>query len=191
MEQANDSVATDTQETVDESGEVEQATPEYVTKEDFTALANDIASLKRSMKKAVKSSDGKETQKNQTDDVDLSQKLEKLVLKQAGIAKDSEIELARKLQAETGKDIEDLLDSKYFQTELEALRTDEANAEASSGVKGDKTGGSSSKQSAEYWIAKGDYPTREQVPDPKVRRAVRDAMVSKQKSGGGKFYNEV
>lgn len=177
-----------TEETTGE-GEGESSQEEVVTlkKGEYDKMLTDLGSLKRENKDLKKPKEPKETPQK-TDDSELSQKVEALSMQVAGITKDSEVELAKNLQKETGLPMDKLLSSKYFKSELEDLRTSEANAEASTGIKGDKTG-SSAKQSAEYWIAKGEYPTREQVPDAKVRTEIRKAMVAKEKGTSGKFYN--
>ena len=132
----------------------------------------------------------KETSKETKDDSELSDKFEMLSLQVAGITKDSEIELAKKLQEETGLPVDKLLNSKYFKSELEDLRTEETNSEATTGLKGDKQGSGETKQSAQYWIAKGEHPTREQVPDRKVRGEIRKALMDKEMgTGTGQFYN--
>jgi len=133
----------------------------------------------------------KETsKKTDTDNSELSDKFESLTLQVAEITKDSEIELVEKLQKDTGLPIDKLIKSKYFKSELEDLRISVANADATSGIKGDKSGSGNIKQSAEYWIAKGESPTREQVPDRKVRAEIRKAFVKKEGGGdGGQFYN--
>lgn len=144
--------------------------------------------LNRQTKKETKSK-SETPEKTKSDSSELANKVEALSLQVAGITKDSEVELARNLQSETGLPMDKLLNSKYFKTELEELRTQEKNDEATTGVKGDKSGSSNPKQSADYWIAKGEYPTREQVSDRKVRKEIRDAFVAKEKGTTGGFYN--
>lgn len=114
--------------------------------------------------------------------------LEKTYLRSAGITDEDEVSLAKRLKKETGKDLDELIDSKYFKTELEDLRDAKASIEATSGVEG---GGSESqaKNTPEYWKAKGVPPTREQVPDRKTRAKIARAMMSSAKSGS-KFYND-
>lgn len=114
--------------------------------------------------------------------------LQKTYLRAAGIVEEDEVELAKKLQKETGKELDTLIESKYFKTELEGLRDAKANIKATSGVKGGG-GESKVKNTPEYWIAKGTPPTTEQVPDRKTRATIARAMMDSAKSGK-KFYNE-
>jgi len=157
--------------------------------EELIGLKASYGSLKREMKDLKKSQEkSTETPTTNHNDSELSQKVEELSLRVAGITSDDEIKLAKDLQKETGMPIDKLIGSKYFTVELEALRTERANAEATTGVHGDKTG-NGGKQSAAYWIAKGEHPTREQVPDRKTRGEIREALMKKEKGSGGNFYN--
>lgn len=114
--------------------------------------------------------------------------LEKSYLRSADIVDEDEIELVKKLMKETGKDIDKLIESKYFKSELEELRTTKKNEKATSNVRGGK-GTTKATDNPEYWIAKGVPPTAEQVPDRKTRAKIARAMMASTKSGK-KFYNE-
>lgn len=100
-----------------------------------------------------------------------------------GIKEADERSLAKKLAKETGKDLETLLETTYFQTELKTLRENKAAANAT------PTGGKKSNNSAidtvEYWIAKGELPPASEVD---LRRAVVNARIKKE-SVSGVFYN--
>lgn len=193
MENTNDS-GVDTQETSTGEG-VE--TNSNSSSQDLSAVmakleefGSDIASLKRTAKKVTKTEKTETPTTNNIDSSELSQKVEQLSLQVAGITEQDEVKLAKDLQSETGMSIDKLLSSKYFKAELEDLRTSRANAEATTGVNGDQGGSKSAKDTAAYWIAKGEYPTREQVSDKSVRAEIRKAFVDKETGGGkGKFYN--
>jgi len=122
------------------------------------------------------------------DESALLQKFDKLALKTDGIVEEDEIELAHKLKEETGKEMEDLLKSKYFKAELETLREEKANTKATSDVRGGG-GEAKVKETPEYWIKKGGYPTADEVPDKKLRAKIARAMMKNTKSGK-KFYND-
>ena len=100
-----------------------------------------------------------------------------------GIKESDEKDLARKLSKETGKDLESLLDSTYFQLELKTLRetktTEQANPE------GSKRSNNSTSDSVEYWIAKGELPP---ASEQQLRRDVVNARIKKDDSSGT-FYN--
>jgi hypothetical protein len=159
--------------------------------EKLEQFGNDIASLKRTAKKVTKEPKAETPEKTETGNSDaLSEKVEALSMQVAGITESDEVAKAQELQAETGLPMDKLLKSNYFKSELADLRDAKANATASTGIKGDKNSGANVKQSAEYWIAKGESPTREQVPDRAVRAEIRKAFVAKEKgSAGGNFYN--
>jgi pyruvate/2-oxoglutarate dehydrogenase complex dihydrolipoamide acyltransferase (E2) component len=127
----------------------------------------------------------KEEKKEKSDDFGL---LQKTYLRAAGIVDDDEIELARRIQKETGMDWEKVPDSKYFKVELEDLKSEKANVKATSGVKG-AGGKSDAKNTPEYWVAKGVPPTREQVPDRKTRATIARAMMASTKSSK-MFYSD-
>lgn len=96
-----------------------------------------------------------------------------------GLKESDERALAKKLAKETGKDLETLLNTTYFQTELNALRT--ANATPT----GNRRSNNSSTDTVEYWIAKGDLPPASEV---ELRRKVVNARMKKEESRG-QFYN--
>lgn len=160
-----------------------------LSKAEYEKMNQDLGSLKRELKEFKKPKDSDKTPEK-TNNSDFSKDdVEDLLMQVSGITKDSETALAKKLQKETNLPLKQLLNSKYFKTELEDLRTSEANAEASTGIKGDKQNSQGAKGTAEYWVAKGEYPTREQVSDPKVRTEIRKALVAKEKGKTGGFYN--
>lgn len=123
-----------------------------------------------------------------TEDSALMERIDTLALKSEGIKDDDEIELAHKIKAETGKDMDEVLSLKYFKAELEALREDKANRQASSNVPSGGTTGSAKNTSA-YWDAKGTLPTREDVPDRATRMKIVHEMMGSSK-GSKKFYND-
>jgi hypothetical protein len=115
--------------------------------------------------------------------------VEKGYLRSADIVEADEIELAQTLQKETGKDLDILIESKYFKSELKELRDSKAISKATSGVEG---GGGDNKASntPEHWIAKGVPPTKEQVPDRKTRVKIARAMMKDASTSGKRFYND-
>lgn len=192
MEPQNDSTTVST-ETTEEKGA--ETTEKEKSSNDLSEVmakleefGNDIASLKRTAKKVTKTEKSDTPKKTDQDSSFSEEQVESLFFQVNQITKDSEKKLVRDLQSETGMTLPKLLESKYFKTELEELRTKEANVEATSDIKGDKSGGGG-KQSAQYWIAKGEYPSREQVPDRAVRGEIRKALAQKESGSTGGFYN--
>ncbi len=115
--------------------------------------------------------------------------LQKTYLRSAGVVEEDEIELAKSIQKKTGLDWDKLVDDDYFKTKLEGLRTSKANTIATSNIKGGQ-GGSNTKNTPEYWIAKGETPTREQVPDRATRVKIARTMMANARTSGKKFYND-
>lgn len=143
-------------------------------------------------KKSVQADDktSKKNESSSKSDEGLKGQVQRLALKVAGITKVSEIELAEKLQKETGKDWDTLLESKYFKTELDDLRSNEASEEASTGIKGNRGGGSSgARDTAEFYISRGTPPTPTEVPDRKTRTGIIRKFLSSQETSKT-FYNE-
>lgn len=118
----------------------------------------------------------------------LTQKLEKMALKTAGITHPDDVELAQKTAKKWGMDIDEVVEDADFKVKLERQQTERANTQATSGVKGG-AGEGQTKNSLEYWAGKGTPPTAKDVPDRAARLSIIRGMM---KSGNsrGKFYNE-
>jgi hypothetical protein len=127
---------------------------------------------------------GKETkavtvqeEKTEKKDFDLN---EKAFLKASGISA-SEFEFVKNLADETGKKVDDLVETKYFQAELKEFR--ESQAVKSATPRGTGRSGQSARDSVEYWIAKGELPPADQQ---ELRRKVVEARI-KNETSGSKF----
>ena len=90
-----------------------------------------------------------------------------------GIKGSKETELIQKVLSESGKTVEEVLESKYFQAELNELR--ELNKTDDALPKGSKRTGQSAQDTVDYWIAKGELPT-----DRKLRQDVVNARIAKE-----------
>lgn len=175
---------------VDESTIAEETTDEVkLTKAEYEELIGakaTVGSLKRELKDLRKPKE-EHTEKSSTEEFGL---LQKTYLRSAGIVDEDEVALAKKIKKEIGVEWDTLPDNKYFKMELDSLRTDKANAQATD-VRGGGAQGSGAKNAPEHWIAKGIPPTVKDVPDRKERVKIINAMVKNEKNGGGgKFYNE-
>lgn len=100
------------------------------------------------------------------------------VLRVEKITDPKELELVREFKKNTGKGIDDILASKYFQAELKDMR--DISATESATPAGTKRSGTSTQDTVEYWIANGKLPPPEQV---ELRRKVVNARMTKAKSG--------
>jgi hypothetical protein len=158
-------------------------------KDEYDKLNQTIGSLKRELKdlKKPKEEIAKETPKTNSSPDD-NRLLEKAFLRSANIVDSEEVELALTTANKWGVSIDALVDDEDFKIKLDKLRTQKANDIATSKVKG---GGNQSqtKNTPEYWIAKGTPPTPDVVPDRATRAKIIRAMMSDSK-GGKKFYNE-
>ena len=104
----------------------------------------------------------------------------KALLRSEGIKGDTETKLVEQFMQETGKTLEQVIESKFFKAELEEMRelakTEDANP------KGKRTG-TTAIDSVEYWLGK----PLEEVPKD-MRTKVVNAKI-KQSEGNGVFYN--
>jgi len=108
---------------------------------------------------------------------------EKAYLAVNDIRSADEVEFVQKMKKETGKDVESLLATTYFQTEFKNFK--ELKATAGAIPTGSKRSNNSSIDSVDYWVAKGELPPKEQV---QLRRDVVNARLKKEQ-GQGVFYN--
>lgn len=94
-----------------------------------------------------------EPSKSKSNDLDYGQKA---FLVANGIKGTEEINLVKDIMQNTGKTLDEVLESKYFQSELQELRSEIAtkNAIPSSS----KRSNQSSDDTVEYWLAKGELP---------------------------------
>lgn len=145
-----------------------------------------IGILKRELKRSSKETS--ETPKKTTSESNVQDRLDALALRTAEITHEDDVELAKQTASKWNMAIEQIVEDEDFKAKLERQRDSRANAEATSNVKGNKTKGSP-KQSADYWVAKGVPPTREQVPDRKLRAQIAKAMIQEVKTGK-QFYSD-
>jgi len=102
---------------------------------------------------------------------------EKAFLRAEGIKGGEETKLVQEIMEATGKDLEAVIESKYFQAELKEMREAKASSEAV--PKGSKRSGSSSRDSVDFWIAKGELPPNE--PEyVELRRKVVNARYARE-----------
>jgi len=95
---------------------------------------------------------------------------EKAYLKASQIAPD-EFSLVEDAMKATGKSLDEVLDSKWFQAELKEQRDAKASKDAV--PSGTKRSNTTSRDSVEYWIAKGELPK----DNPELARKVVNARI--------------
>lgn len=133
--------------------------------------------LARAKTKAGIKSDDEAKPRPKPGELDLTQKT---YLKASGIAGSDELKLVSKLMKETGKSVEDLTESKYFQSELKALRDLRASKEAT--PKGKNRDGGAATSQVEYWLKAGTLPPN--TPEnKKLREEIVDARRTKARNG--------
>lgn len=105
-------------------------------------------------------------------------KSDKAYLIANGIKGKDEYELVTDFARNTGKDIEEIVDSKYFQSELTSLRQTRESKMASDVASGSPRATNSPSDTVEYWLAKDKLPPSYMV---KLRREVVNAKIAKHK----------
>lgn len=155
-------------------------------------LAEREARLERQLKQTRRKlgkDDGKDSKEDKSSKDEKSDKKgeldygQKAFLRAEGIKGSAEMDLVMDYVKNTGKSIEDVLESKHFQGDLKDLREEKETDDAT--PKGSKRGGSSSKDSVDYWLAKGGLPE-----DNSENRELRTKIVnarSKKASSGSQF----
>jgi hypothetical protein len=172
-------------------GEAEVSDTVSIPKSDYDKLNQTLGSLKRELKDLKKSKEETtETSKQNAkpDESRLLDRIEKMTLRQANISHQDDIDLAKNTAKKWNMDLEDVLADDDFKMKLEKQQTTRDNLVATSKIKGG-AGQSQTKNTPEYWIAKGTPPTATDVPDRKTRATIARAMMSNQKSSK-KFYND-
>lgn len=164
-----------------------------IPKSEYDKTIQTLGSLKREIKDLKKSKDEtpKETSKSNAKPDESNravERLEKVLLKTAGITHEDDVKLAKDTAKKWNMDVEDVLNDEDFMVKLTKQQNARANVEAVSGIRGN-TGGSQAKNTPEYWIAKGVPPTANEVPDSSIRRKIARAMMNN-KGNSKKFYND-
>lgn len=101
---------------------------------------------------------------------------EKAFLKASGI-QSNEYELVERAMKSTGSTLDEILEDEFFQGRLKSLRETKATKEAI--PQGSKRTGTSTRDSVDYWIAKGEMPPADQ---PKLRREYVNAKLKAEKA---------
>jgi hypothetical protein len=120
-------------------------------------------------------------------EVRVSQELDRIdraVLRAEKITHPDEIELVESMKKETGKSVEDVLESRYFQSELKAMRDERATKEAT--PSGTKRPGQKASTDIDYWLAK-NAETGELPADPALRTQVVNAKIAGMKAKTATF----
>lgn len=164
-----------------ETEEIEQETPETELNEstDWEAEAKKARGIAARLRtKLTKATEKKTTEAPAAKPADKKgfDYAEKAYLKSSGIAPD-EFALVDEIMAATGKSLDDVLEAKYFQQELKDRRDAKASKDAI--PSGTKRSTSSTRDSVEYWIAKGELPPADQVD---LRRKVVNAKIKNETS---------
>jgi hypothetical protein len=89
-----------------------------------------------------------------------------------------EVELVEAIMSDTGKSLEQVLESKYFQAEITEMREKAKTEVASNATAKSKRTSNSARDDVDYWIAKGELPE-----DVELARKVIAARRSKDEKG--------
>lgn len=121
-------------------------------------------------------------------DSELLSRVDKLALQVAGIVHEKEVELFNKWKESTGRGPELIVNNDIFKSELQKIRDDTANENATSDLKGGGAKGNI-KESIDYWRKENRPPTPEDVPDNKKRGEIIAQLIGEADKGKIGFYN--
>lgn len=93
-----------------------------------------------------------------------------------GVKDSDEVALVKDIMSNTGKSLDDVLESKYFQAELKEMRDTKKTEKAT--PPGTKRTGQSAADTVEYWLAKGELPP---TSERKLRQDVVNARINQEK----------
>lgn len=164
----------------DETTEQSEETQERVTETPEAKRARLKRQLEQLEKKHPELSEKPKSSKK-SDELDYGQEA---FLIANGIKGDDESSLVKDIMANTGKNLKEVINSKYFQAELKEMRDLRATAEAI--PQGKNRNGQSAQSTVDYWIAKGELPPASEVD---LRRKVVNARIERE-SKKNVFYNK-
>jgi len=168
-ENVDEEVETSEEETTEEDSNEDELTDR---EKQFLARAKKAEKKLKAEKKTLTEDKPKEEPKESS--LDYGQKA---FLVAEGVKRGEETNLVEEFM-ETGKSLEEILDSRVFQAELKSLREDIKAKEAT--PSNSKRSTSTSRDKVEYWVNKGELPPIDQV---ELRRAVVNAKVKSENSG--------
>ena len=176
-----DRAAEDTEE-IEVTDPVEEKDDQGNDKTDWKAEAQKQAGIAKRLKTRldkhkVEAKVEKKVEERVTNELD---RIDRAVLRAEKITHPDEVALVEEIKKETGKSVEEVLESRYFQTELKTMREDRATKEAT--PSGTKRSGQTSQSDVEYWLAKGELPS-----DPALKLKVVNAKIAREKSQKGAF----
>lgn len=121
---------------------------------DWEARARELEGrLKRAEKKLSRNDSDSTKAPSKTGDFDYAQKA---YLVANGVKGNDEMKLVKEIMSNTGKSLDAVLESKYFTAELNEMREMKKTQDAI--PNSSKRSTNSSRDSVEYWLAKGELP---------------------------------
>jgi len=161
----------------------EESTKEERPKEKKQFTPEEQLAIHRREIKKLEKQLGKETEEPRVESKEKATKSgeldygQKAYLFATGIKGSEETKLVQDFMANTGKSLEEVVDSKFFQAELKELRESKASEDAV--PKGTRRSTTGSRDSVDYWLAKGELP--ENTPEnQELRRKVVNARIDKE-----------
>lgn len=113
-------------------------------------------------------------------------RMDRIVLRAEKITNEDEVALVQSFMKDTGRSLEQILENKVFQAELKEMRELAATDQAT--PKGSNRSGTSTRDTTDYWLAKGELPPASQ---PELRCQVVNAKISKERSGSQFSVNPI
>lgn len=171
----------------DDTGDDDDTTDDDDDTTDYKAEAARLKGINKRLKTKLakakepkKEAEKKETKTEKSTELDYGQKA---FLRSEGIKGADEMALVMEYLA-SGKTLDDIVENKHFLNDLKDLREEKATKDATPA--GSKRSGAGTRDSVEYWIAKGELPPVDQV---ELRRKVVNAKAAAEKGTKNPFYN--
>lgn len=160
------------EETTKKEEDKEEEKPEETPEAKKSRLTRQLKQHTKKFDLEDESDSSKTTKKTKSSGID---KGDKAILIASGIKRGSEMELVEEYVENTGKSIDDVLDSKYFQAELKDLRTEETVKEATPTDRKRTGEGSKTTDDYEYdkYIKSGKLPENKELAQKLVNRRVK------------------
>lgn len=134
-------------------------------------LERQLSQINKKLGNSVeKKAEATESQKEGLDRID------RAILRAEKITEPDEVDLVKDIMKETGKDIDSVLESRYFKAELKALREEK---QAQDALPSSKRSPNGSTKTVDYWLAKGEMPP---ASEPMLRREYVNAKMAKAKA---------
>lgn len=136
--------------------------------------------------KSAKPADQPKSDKSTDGDGSVLDRVDRAVLRVEKITNEDEVALVESFMKDTGRNLDQVLANKVFQAELKEMRELAATEQAT--PKGTNRSGTATRDTVDYWLAKGELPP---VSDAALRTKVVNAKIARERSGSQFSVNPI